>query len=270
MANFRDSIRAISPAWLLRDIGEKFMYTFGLALDGLAASLNYGLKGRAPGNGVETADRIVGDDRKLVRYPAETDAQYEARLRGAFVAWKGQIDPPRPGAGAAMALIRQLEGFAHPERLRIRIVARSGLWHTFPESTDLPGTITKYVASPANWFWDSHSARWWRYWVIIYPNGKWTSSRKWGDGKRWGDDGWGLDIPGEQADAIRSLVRLWNRAGAHCLWIVYALDNSLFDPGTAYPDATLPDPTWENWSKLVSGVRRPSRSSAARYQSGVF
>ncbi len=259
---FRASIKAIVPRWLLGPVGEKLLHAITLPVDALAYALDYGNRGRMPGNGVESALRLVGEDRRMLRYPLETDAEYATRLSMSFDLWKT--------AGLARAIIREVEGFCGPSNVRVRVVARSGLWHSLAEGQGPDGTIVKFNASPENWFWDSLDERYWRFWVIIYPNGLWTSTRKWDGAMTWGEDQWGLSIPGEQASALRELVRRWKPAKCQCVWLIYALDNDLFDPSATYPDASLPDPTWENWTKLDGGMKVPSRSPDARYQAGLI
>ena len=47
----RDMIKAISPPWLQSGVGEKLMYSMGLAVDALLEKMNQGMKLHLPGYG---------------------------------------------------------------------------------------------------------------------------------------------------------------------------------------------------------------------------
>ena len=102
--------------------------------------------------------------------------------------------------------------------------------------------------------------------MIIYAGTRWNvSPSTWGDGSKYGEGLiWGfLDMTTEQATTLRFIVNDWKPAGTRCVNIIVAFDPSSFDPSAPEPDGN-----WGKWSKVVAGVRVPSRLSTARYLAG--
>jgi hypothetical protein len=263
VTNFRETRQWLGPRWLTEGEAALVGYSLDLLKDGATRRLELGHLARYPAAGAmlgqanETAppDALValGRDRKVIRGISETAAQYAARL----ITW---LDD-RATCGNAFTMMKQLAAYCGPLP-SFRTVDCRGNWY----SRAADGTETALLKQ-ANWNWDGEEAtRWARFWVIIYPNGLWTSrTQEWGTSDPWGTLGhaWGCDITQEQAAALRYIVADWKPAGTRCQNIILAFDPASFDP-----TAPEPDGTWGHWSKVVGGVRVPSRLSTARYLDG--
>lgn len=243
MTTFRTSIERISPPWLKKYLGyaPRFMYTPALIIDGLLDGLTQGLKAKMPGIGTPTAFTYIGRDRGIVRGPSESEAGYAARA----VAW---LDTWRI-AGSPFAIMDALAGYISPDTMVMRVVDNTGNWYT--RAAD--GTRSFYRASPNNWDWDSEPTKWFRYWVIMYPDGVWEQPKAWGDPDLWttglwGEPGevWGVEgLSGANITDMRKLIRKWGPAGPYCVNLILAFDNAMFDP-TSAPGAPMPSGNWDD------------------------
>ncbi len=79
----------------------------------------------------------------------------------------------------------------------------------------------------------------------------------------------GLSIPASEIASIRQIAGLWKGAHSWVRWIVVSFSGGFFDPRDTLPSSLLPDGQWGRWSKVVNGVRVPSRLGTARYCDGV-
>jgi hypothetical protein len=98
----RSYIFNISPPWLRRFVGRRFMGgAVGLTFDLLAEGSAQALKAPWLREKSSPADALppIGDERRMPRYPADTDDTYRARLADAWEAWDY--------AGAGTAIARQ-------------------------------------------------------------------------------------------------------------------------------------------------------------------
>jgi hypothetical protein len=258
-STFRDLIRDVSPPWLARFWGERYMYAPGLVLDALWTWAQEGLEQRFPDLAHDEALPYMGRDRRIRRGFIEPANVYRQRLKR----WKRDHQT----AGNALALMQQLKAYMFGFDVRIRCVNDRGTWQTL----DPDGTFTVQQLA-FNWNWDNRypaSART-RFWVIIYPldSGIWEKGGHWGDGSRWGDGReWGTTATREQSESIRAIVKEWKPQGTRCPYIIIAFDPASFDP-THSPGDPLPDGSWGRWGKDVAGVRVRSRLSSARYWKG--
>jgi hypothetical protein len=259
-AAFRDLIRDNSPPWLRRTWGERYLYAFGLILDGIADWMIKGMAARFPDAGLDDALPFIGRDRRIRRGFAEPADHYRARLK----AWKSDAKT----CGTALALMKQIQAYCYGFDIRVRCVNDRGSW----QQLDADGTYTEYPLV-GNWDWDGKypTEAKTRFWVIIYPldSGIWEPHGHYGDGQRWGEPGrtWGTTATRDQVQTIRQIVAEWSPLGARCPYIIIAFDPDSFDP-TAPPGAPLPDGTWGKWYKDSSGVAVRSRLSTARYWRG--
>jgi hypothetical protein len=262
---FRDFIREISPPWLRREWGEKYLYAPGVLVDGVTEWMLQGVRARFPQKGTPTALGAIGRDRRIVRGFAETDAAYQVRLLKWLDSWRI--------AGNPVAMLEQLAGYLSPFEVRIRTVSHKGTWFT----REPDGTIEIH-RKQGNWDWDGEPPqKWSRFWVIIYPlaSGVFTEGPSYNTAQLYGG-GYGLAPTAtrgttatiEQVVAIRQLVREWKPAGTRCIKIIIAFDAASFDP-TDPPGAPLPDGLWGNDAKVVAGTYVPSRLSTARYWAGT-
>ena len=200
----------------------------------------------------------MGRDRRIVRGLSETSKAYAARLLTWLDTWAT--------AGNPFTLMNQLAAYMGPLPM-LRTVDVRGNWFT----RNANGTQSALLAQ-ANWDWDGAAdalRRWSRFWVIIYPNGLWTTDGTWGDGGEWGDGrSWGSTALVSQVKTIQGIVKAWKPAGTRCVNIILAFDNSSFTPTTARDGTGIPNGTWGTRATTVDGVAVPSRLSTARYWDG--
>lgn len=257
VTTFRDTIRRISPPWLRRFWGERFLYTFGVHLDALGDALSAGIKMRFPNVYSNESLSILGRDRGIRRGPEESDASYSVRLE--------QWLETHRRSGNPYTLLRQIQGNLTPHLVKLRIVNNAGAWYTLNED----GSVA-YNEPSGNWDWDGSSADFSRFWIIIYPPADlWVRDGTWGDGDTWGSDGttWGSTATPAEVATIRGIVAEWMAPHAQCKNIIVSFDAAAFDPTDTAPP--LPDGTWGNWSHNVGGVQVPARDDRAIYWDGV-
>lgn len=255
---FRHIRKMLAPRWLTNGEGGLVGYSLDLMKDAFVERLRLGVMARLPQNdpeGTTTAPpdalAAMGRDRRVIRGINETDTSYAVRL-------KKWLDDRRK-AGSPYMLMQKLAEYtgAGPA---FRTVDARGNWY----SRAADGTETALLKEE-NWDWDGTplGERWSRFWVIIYPNGLWTEGADWGDvGLEWGtrSQTWGSTATPEQVASLRHLVNDWKPPGTRCVYIILAFDPDSFDPSAPEPDGL-----WGRWSKVVDGVRVPSRLSTARY-----
>ena len=258
---FRDFIREISPPWLRRTWGERYLYVPGILVDATIDWITEGMRARFPERADSTALSAIGRDRKIVRGFAEPEAAYRARLLTWLEAWGI--------AGNPIAILEQLAGYLSPYAVRIRVVWARGTWFTrHPD-----GTIETHFKR-GNWDWDGRPDLRTQFWVVIYPldSGVFVEHPEWNDPDLWGGS-WGSSVNGvwgssatvEQVAAIRGLVSEWKPAGTFCNHIIVAFDEALFDPlgPVDQLDGLLGLP-----AKIVGGSYVPSRPRGAVYWRG--
>jgi len=264
--SFRETLRRYVPPWLAdrptsgRTAGFRYLYGLVAILDGGMQFLVEGMQARLPGGGTPTALPYIGRDRRIIRGPHETDADYAARLLEWLDLWRA--------AGNAYALAKALQAFLAPGHPRIRIVTRSGFWWTLDPS----GELSWHLASPNNWNWDSHThpehaGRWADFWVVVYPP-HFADDGLWGDGTSfWGErKAFGQGTSLANVEAIKALVRQWKAAHSRCMALIFTYDPASFDPTSPPGSPGMPDGWWGRWSKDDgSGGRVRSRRADARY-----
>ncbi len=231
----------------------------GLALDhvreGFVRRLYLGMLARFPEAAPDDALALIGKDRRVIRGIDETNASYTVRL----LAWLTD----RRTAGSPWALMKKLQEYIGGGS-SFRTVDARGNWF----SRSAAGVET-YTLNTLNWNWDSSvpSTEWSRFWVIIYPGTRFTTTGQlWDDGSVWDDTTklWDLTGTADQHQTIRFLVADWKPAGTKCDTIIYATDPASFNPASPEPDGK-----WGKWFKVVGGVIVPSRLSTAYYADGV-
>lgn len=150
--------------------GEKFLYTFGLALDALAEKMDQATRAHIPGLArTPTAIPYQAEDRLLVQGPAESNAQFVERLTRAFKAWRK--------AGSREAILEQLKAYrtgldpgvveTDPSML---IVGGNGTYTTWDTATfgDAPeDEPSRRRVTPSNFDWDGQD-RPWRSWLVLF------------------------------------------------------------------------------------------------------
>lgn len=246
----RDTIESVTVAFLRRMWGSRLMYAITVPFDALIEWFASGIKSRFPSFASQDGLAVIGSDRKVVRGIEENSHRYIARL----LQW---LDDRRI-KGTALALMRQLRGYCG-DQVAIRIVNNVGAWHSLSATGEYSYTAPVY---PKNWDWDGDTRKWWRFWVIIYPNGLWTTSPLFGEILEFGGGhAFGLTMTPGQANDIISIIREWSPAHAECSHVIVALDPGSFDPS----DKSVTDGTWGKWYRYENGVAIPSRLESARY-----
>ena len=264
--SFRTIRRFLLPKWATEGEGELVGYTLDLVKDAFVERARLGHLARFPQNdptgqttAPEDALAAMGRDRRVVRGIFETAPQYAVRL----TRW---LDD-RKRQGNPFMLMQKLAEYTGPGP-SFRTVDARGNWY----SRSGAGVETSLLKQ-ANWHWssDGPTARWSRFWVIVYPNGLWSpgpTAHGWGDtaGPNWGAPVGtiGTTATAEQITTLRSIVADWKVAGTRCVNVIIAFDSASFNPASPEPDGL-----WERWCKYVGGVAVPTRLATARYLDGV-
>lgn len=269
-ATFRAARRLMGPGWLVGgDLDEEdesglVGYSLDLIKDAWIDRLRQGHEARFPIRDpvtLETAPddalAAMGRDRGIPRGIDETSYSYAVRL----TQWLAD----RKRQGSPLELMHQLAGYLNDSAAHFRTVDVKGNW--FARAAD--GTES-YSIDEGNWNWDGTAyTRVGRFWVVIYPGARWTAGTDvWGSAGDWGDPAtrtWGSTATQEQVATVRAIVSEWKPAGTRCEAVILAFDEASFD--SAAPE---PDGSWGRWSKVVDGVRVPSRLSTARYWQESF
>lgn len=252
----RDLIRELSPPWLRREWGEKFLYAHGLAVDGVLEWAIQGVKARFPSKSPEEALPLMGKDRRIIRGFEEPASSYRVRLARWMTDWRR--------AGNAFALLEQMRAYFYGYSITLRTVNDRGSWQTIAQSGAYAVDRLK-----GNWNWDGRFpllSRT-RFWVILANlSGLWTTDGAWGDPGTWGDGGtWGSTATPDQIGSLRELVATWKPGGTLCPFIILEFDQ-VFDPTDSPPG--VPNGQWKRFGRDDSGVYRPARNRSCRYVSG--
>jgi len=111
---FRDFAFRISPPWLRRFVGRRFVggaigLTYDLLSEGAAQALKapWLLSNSSPDDALPS----IGTERSMPRYPADTNSTYRARLHKAWDTWQH--------AGNGVAIVEQLEAAGYTNTLVI-------------------------------------------------------------------------------------------------------------------------------------------------------
>lgn len=234
---------------------------------------------------------IIGRDRRIPRAPEETAESYARRLNLWLDLWGI--------AGLPLGLLYACQSFIFPGYPTVRLVERSGLWHTLDqyasrdvspfESMTVPSAgEARYVppigasASPRAQYW-MHYGTWpdWDsvayparttrvqdYLLFVYPP-SYDFQDGYGTGFEYGDNTcWGLNVSPGTITTLRELIAIYSRAGSHCISVIFPESVDLYAP-SATPDADWPNGKWA-WEAVDDGSGNvvPSRSPKNRYLLG--
>lgn len=234
---------------------------------------------------------LIGKDRRIPRAPDETPEAYARRLNLWLDLWGL--------AGLPLGLMYAVQSFIFPGYPMVRLVERNGLWFTLNEgaSRDLdpfqamtvPSAVNSRYVPPVGaaevpraefWLhygtwpdWDSvaYPARATRvcdYSLFVYPpsyefQGEYNSDVYYDTNTCWGLD----TTPGTIA-TLRELIKIYARAGSHCISVVFPNSTELYLPN-ATPDGDWPDGRWALEAVDAGGGNvLPSRSPKNRYLLG--
>jgi hypothetical protein len=240
MVTFRDSlIRAFPARWRGTYI-YRLAFALGVTLDAVGAGAIAAVKMRFPNYYSPTSLALIGQHRRIVRGPDETDAQYAARLIMWRQSWRR--------SGNRWGLLEELQAYLTPTPFALQLIDNNGTRRTL--AADGTRTIDSIT-----WDWDTHSVGGGgteyvsRFWVVMFPPDTWAATA--GD---FGDSSIATATLGttatlERVETVRAIVESRRGPNAHCANIIIVLDPT----GWA---ATPPDGTWNRSSR---------RNHAARY-----
>jgi len=200
----------LSPTVFRGPWGERVMGAFvGMTGDLLAEADKQAVSAGMVGSATFPADGMVklGNERRLPRYEADTDATYKARLQDAWDAWTK--------AGGQAGIKGQLEAY--------------GL-----------SNITFKIDSDWNWDGTSYKSR---FWVLIGEGGHpWLDTQHtYGDGSKYDSSyTYGSTATPSEVAVVRDIVRRFKAGDEICANIIVIFDD------TAWA-AAQPNGTWGRW-----------------------
>ncbi len=159
------------PPWLCGEgtNAQKYMFTIGLALDGLLEKMNEAMAAKLPGHADPSLIPLQAADRVMVQGPAETNDQFVLRLRDAFQAWSR--------AGSRNASLAQLQAYLTglqpgaalnlPECLIVGGNTSLTTWSTLYRSAAQGAPPARTIVAPPNWDWDGLD-RPSRAWLVLF------------------------------------------------------------------------------------------------------
>ncbi len=249
MANlsFRRIWASLVPRWLSDGDGGLVGYVLMLLNDASLDRHYLGHLARFPQQGPDgtpapdDALAALGRDRGEVRGIDESSASYAYRLTQWLVDARTR--------GTAFTMMKKLAEYCDWDGSKgcsFRIVDNRGNWFSRSSS----GVETSSLDT-GNWDWDGDTARWSRFWVIIYPGTRWIdTAQTWGGAGTWGGATatWGSStITEEHTRTLRTIVDDWKPGGTRCHTVILALDPASFDPSTPEPDGT-----WVYWANRLT------------------
>lgn len=295
--SMRAVLRSLMPWYARQGSAWRVLEPLGRAMDKTVQAALDAVWMRCPTVCPEDALSILGRDRRLPRAPGEPPAAYRRRLLLWLDYWSH--------AGLPLGLLYAVQSYLYPGYPRVRMVTRGGWWYTLDEGASarqtpyeamtLPcaapaGFATSpyryapaleaaeraafwtHVADPVNWDFDSLSNpervnSWWDFWLIIHPSSYEIQAPYDGPPGLVYDSNtcWGLKVPQGTIDTLRTLIRMFKRAGSECRNILFAPTLDDFDPYAAVNAAGMPDGWWGKNVRLVGGQWVGTRRDDVRY-----
>lgn len=185
---------ALAPSWLRERRAAELLSTTGLALDALADSARDAVKARFPSLAPTDALGLIGSDRLLDRYSAQSDSAWRAWLVAAWDLWTY--------AGTASSVERALHeaGF-------------TGATVHWALGDPPPGWVDA-------WPPDSDTTNWSRFWIWLAE--PWPFAWEyttWGTQQWGGEWTWGSTAKLSEVRCVRSIARKWKPAHTVCAGI---------------------------------------------------
>lgn len=143
----------ISPPWLQRLVGERFLSALGAPIDAAYERARESIKQRFPLVVDDSSLAMVGRERRIRRGPAEDATTYARRLRTWWDAHRTR--------GGPYALLHQLDAFFEDWlNVRMDVVYYSGTRRWIDENS----VVTRDAVT-----WDADgTGKWARFWVVFY------------------------------------------------------------------------------------------------------
>lgn len=238
------------PWWLTSGTGGYvFEAQMGL-LDASVYRLREGLVARFPSYAGDSALKLIGADRGIIRGRDEPSDRYARRL----LKWRGVRGHRTRGNDFALldqiaAYFSAVDGYVIDSRGTQCSRALDG---------------TESYAFGVSWDWAQLG--WAQFWVVLNPSDIFSAHPDWGDPRLWdGDQGstHSFGIRGFEAadtEVMRSLLysrHPWRPAGTQPEWLVVSVDGS----------AVTPANSWVRWGAYSGGTYAPVRSSGLRFVS---
>lgn len=197
----------LNPPWATGPVGELWVAAIGFIHDipaeAAVQAVNASLM-TSPTFHV-SALPLIGDERQMRRYPAETDADYQGRLQKAWDAWAK--------AGNFNAIVDQLAV----------IGLAAEIWEQGQKGP------APDAASADIWNWDDNLDNWSRFFVVITGH-PWSDEGLWGDPGVWGDGGtWGSTATPEDVSTIQSIITHWKAAHVVYPHVIVVIDQVAWD-----------------------------------------
>lgn len=202
--SYQDYQRLQRPPWLLGPNGVAFSDGTAAPKDELAEAGKAAVKASMPDYAPADALPLLGDERQVVRAAADTDANFAARLKAAWLNWAW--------AGTAYGLLRAVWdlGYKTPRILTVR-------GNDF--SLDANGALVTARLPSGSWAVDATPAFWSKFQVLFPAPHPWAP---------------GAPPASNSAEVARlkALVEAWKPAHAMCAGIVVMTGGELWGSPT--------------------------------------
>lgn len=192
------------PPWLLGEWGTKLITVIGQTLDdAYTEAFEAGAAGSvdAPTFPADALP-LLGSERNIERYPAETDDEYKGRVKAAWDSWQ---------QAGTMRIVEELEYLGFEAEIK--------------------------EVHTAGWDWDGDTDNWSRFWVVITGH-PWSESVIGEVGRKFGEGVIGCDATQAEAGTLIRLIRKWKPGHMFPITVV-VLDESTWD--SEQPDGTWGD-----------------------------
>lgn len=240
----------------------RFLEAFAVVYDTAITSMQQGLALAHPLRCDPSAFPTLSVDRGIRLYPNEPEASKRVRL----AAWLTFHRTRATHLGEMM----HSQPYFLPDRPVMRIVHQDGAGASATWwSIAADGSLSEHKQVPSNWNYDGQTAKFSRFWVILYVPASVFSLTRWDDGSLW--DGGAVYDGMLSAISIDIVDMILESKGAHSRLQGYILAT---DPASFDPTATaVTDPS--GWTSLPVGnwgtpVSPPPVSVRTRLPSAVW
>lgn len=247
--NFRSVLQYFVPSWLGApdSEGAKVLLTITTLIDGSVEHMRQALEARFPSYAGDSALKLIGKDRGIVRGRSETAAHYAARLK------RWRYPRGHRVRGSAFAFLEQLAeywGGVHCWTIDVK-----GNLH----DRTAAGVESYSYGNPWNWDGVAPTPRWGRWWTVLdvsplpavipWPQvlGAYGNSLQPGRGLTIGQQG----VTPEDCRTIKGLLKgkhPWKPSGTLGEWLIVSFDGSPPVPDGGWLTWQGRDPAFRYWS----------------------